>query len=830
MSLDERSQLATYGRYLDEIAPPITPEEYERVRTIPLRSEPTSRPPLRFRRAALATVGAAAVVLALVGGAALMLFDASDGPTAETLVATTQPPSPTTPPATTAAPPPTVSPRGEFLGNVVLIDPVATQTATALAITPNGEPLIAYKSNSVLKLVRCADPSCPEPVALYETEVDEAYFSLAVKSNGSPVLLYGTVAGGQLVVCNDPDCTDSNDVAIQAVSVLDLIVDTVDVPMVLLETDDELSLLRCSDPSCSAVGRAAPIGPGDVGATLAVDAFGLPAIAYWAEADGQRGEFTVVRCATADCSSIASSAALGIVPAPESNATLIIGAADLPIVAFVDAAAGPRTLRCGDPACVEPGAIGLGIPIPVPSAEGLGAVVAGPEGSLALTYIGSGRLFMAVCADPDCTQADVREISGCACEPPALTIGPGGNPLLSYSDDNGVVLLACVNPTCGEGLSVANPEPPPTPPDPIPDDEGTWIETPSAEAGFGIAVRFTGISSTRLGLIASGDVCGATTDCVTSGWVSTYGLSWQQFDPPPGFNADNVIDGGPGVVILVADSRGNSEPGQPLDSIIFGSPDGRSWSQLEFFGTRTDRDGDGFDGLYLERVFAGPDNLVAYGIEDGVGLAIWTSTNGEAWSRVNPPADGFLATTPLPSRTISGMTAVGSQYLMWGEMWSGQGEPFDVEVAVWRSNDLVNWEFVGPPTDSPTSFLLSGVGWSDGIVIRGMLCDEGGACSSDKETFWVTTEGTEWRQFDGDTSVFFEWGGEIFPMGRQLGAFTDDPRGLTIWTSTDGVMWEFFDNVEQAVGEMFAFTGSTFVGVGNTSDGPATSWIWTPNG
>ena len=50
-----------------------------------------------------------------------------------------------------------------------------------------------------------------------------------------------------------------------------------------------------------------------------------------------------------------------------------------------------------------------------------------------------------------------------------------------------------------------------------------------------------------------------------------------------------------------------------------------------------------------------------------------------------------------------------------------------------------------------------------------------------------------------------------------------------MWTSEDGLAWSFLDDVVTQI-ETFVYTGTTFVGVGNTEDGIATSWIWTPNG
>jgi hypothetical protein len=399
-----------------------------------------------------------------------------------------------------------------------------------------------------------------------------------------------------------------------------------------------------------------------------------------------------------------------------------------------------------------------------------------------MTYIDFRRLYMAVCRDAECTQPEVVEISGCACEPPSLAVTAGGNPVVSYSDDHGVAVFNCVDPTCGEGTAISPGTAIPKRPDPIPEGEGGWIQTSPAEAGFEGALMLSGLTSTRFGLFASGNVCEATFACIERGWISADGRVWESFAAPSGFDADRVVEGGPGLVALSTFDAETLEPGgDPVDSAVYGSTNGRVWEQLHFFGTRLPVDGDGFEGLYVADVFAGSDRLVAYGFEAGTGLVIWTSFDGSSWERVSPSGGGYFGSTPLPSRVVHGMASVGDRYFMWGEMWSGAGEPFDVEIAVWRSDDLADWEYLALPTDgSPTGLIRSGTAWTAGLLIRGLLCEEGGSCSTDTETFWVTTDGTVWDLFAGDTSVFHEWGGEIFPMGSQLGVFTDDERGRAL--------------------------------------------------
>ena len=832
MSRDVKSQLAGYGRYLEDAAPPIALEEYQPVRTVPLREQaPPPRPP-RFRRAA-AMAGAALAALVLIGAAALIFFDTEapvPEPAATTVPPTTAPSKPTTEaPLTTApAPPPPVEPVPSPAQPFVATVASAPNTATRVAVTPDGGTLIAFvDEQSSLRLVRCENPACDGPATLFETILSGRYFDLDVRDDGSPVLLHSANGGGLLVTCHDPDCTAFSQAAVEALSVYDLAVGPGGgAPVVLLERGDNLEIVRCASPRCDALSDPTVVGPGDVGATLAISPGGAPAAAFWHEADGARGEFVVMRCETVDCSSFTTSGSLGLGPAPETNAILIVPSDNVPVVAYVDAVKGPRTLRCGEPACLDRAAITLGAPIPVPDAHGLGAAHSEDLGSLVVTFIGSGRLSMAVCTDATCSEVTVRELSGCACEPPALVIRADGNPVVSLSDAGGVKILTCADATCGPGATVAAPAPPSPTPEPIPAGGGEWTQISRADTGFGTEVGFNGLVVTEFGLIASGLLC--EPECASAAWISDDGASWRRVDAPGAFDADDVVSGGPGLVALVHKTPEGAEPEITYDSLVYASSDGTTWTLVEDFGRRAPTGPGGPAGVDVQKVFRGAAGLVAYGFDD-TGLVIWTSANADAWVRVLAPPDGFFAGTPLPARSVAGMAFDGGRYFMWGSMFSGDDEPFDMEIAVWRSADLVTWEYIGPTDgESPTSLLTSAVVWQGAIVVRGARCDEGGQCPLDADTFWASSDGETWQSAAADASVFFEWRGDLFPMRAQLGALTDDSRGRAIWTSTDGLGWAFVDEVLAPIDEVVYVDGG-FVGVGN-SDENATAWVWSASG
>ena len=834
MSLDVRPQLATYGRYLEELAPPVAPEEYEPSRALPLRRGPAPKPPSRLRRGTLVALGTAVVVLLLVGAAALV-FDASDEVADETPVTTIAPPP------TTAGPTPTAAPAPPAVG---IIDPAAQFAETVLAVAPDGRTFVAYSSEGTLTLVRCGDSACSVSAPIYQALPDDGGvpgFDLALQFDGSPVLARDAESGVRVVVCGDPDCTTQSGATATADYLVGLYVDQSDVPTVLLMRDEGLVAVACATPSCEAFGAASLIGPGlsgdvDIAASLVLDPGGLPAIAYWGQADGARSEIFLVRCAAADCAVVASTVGLGRSSAPETGVSLSVPADDLPVILYEDEATGLRVLKCGDPACANADTIQLSMPLLAD--PGFAALAVAVDGNPVISYPAEAGLMVATCEDPACTGVTVRKIApSCRCSPTSIALNQQSIPVVVFSDEAGLRVITCADPTCGAGTGVEPPPPPPPPPTIPPlEQHGAWLQTPPDEAGFSSGVlNQRVVATTASGLVALGRVCESDDSCADAGWFSSDGRSWEQFTPPAGFNGSTEVafaEGGPGIVALVpgGDIHPDLDPDiRRPDSLIYGSSDGVTWEQLAVLATQSlSADGE-LNGIHAVSLFRAPDGLVAYGFEHGAGTVIWTSVDASSWTRV-PLDPGFLDTSPLGSRLIHGMAAVGPVYFMWGEMWSGEGEPFDIDVAAWRSTDLLNWEFVGPPVESPTSFLNTGVTWPGGLLLRGALADEGGAWLGENETFWTTNDGTTWQTFEADPDIFVEWGGEILAAGPVLFAISDDERGQALWRSSDGMIWELFDAMDGLPGNAdVAFTGTTFVALGNTDDGLATSWIWTPD-
>ncbi len=198
---------------------------------------PTRRPrmPKASRKAAWAFAASFLVVLAVVGIVALLRATDAPGPpvdeqpaTTSDLAETTIPPSTSEAVATTDAPP--ESAASEPLGYDTVLDGSAAAYGTSLALTRDGNPVVAsYMSDgdprdvppgddgptvNVFRLLRCSDPHCvaaPQIVDLVEGDgsSDSIPYSrdFSLDPADRPIVAFSLFNHGlTLLFCNDPGC------------------------------------------------------------------------------------------------------------------------------------------------------------------------------------------------------------------------------------------------------------------------------------------------------------------------------------------------------------------------------------------------------------------------------------------------------------------------------------------------------------------------------------------------------------------------------------------------------------------------------------------------
>ena len=241
----------------------------------------------------------------------------------------------------------------------------------------------------------------------------------------------------------------------------------------------------------------------------------------------------------------------------------------------------------------------------------------------------------------------------------------------------------------------------------------------------------------------------------TAIWHSSDALSW---------NRSTLQDDGLGEirdVVALADGSGFVAVGRTveLSAASWVSPDGVSWERFE---VPSSRPGPGIGGPVMSKVIATPLGLVAVGIEDyaptdgkGTGedidAAVWISTDGRSWDRIEHPALGTPGYQPNQGNEFNaelvgvtyhpgvGLVAVGS---------AGEPDPIPdfppQSVAAWVSPDGYDWQRV----DVNAAVRLRDVtSTADGLVAVGIEGTEGSPDADAAVLF--SDDGISWTQLEG---------------------------------------------------------------------------------
>ena len=267
---------------------------------------------------------------------------------------------------------------------------------------------------------------------------------------------------------------------------------------------------------------------------------------------------------------------------------------------------------------------------------------------------------------------------------------------------------------------------------------------------------------------------------------------------------------------------------------IWFSSDGRTWTSVfdpaELGGSPAGQQGS------INAVTVGGPGFVAAGqavdpVSGQAVAAIWTSSDGQHWTRVfdpalAPPIPPIPAgnTTPVRgfiqaiTRGGPGLVAIGGVF---GGTFAGRTlvtSPYD--PAVWTSSDGLHWvrAKTGSAFGSRTSAspLLS----LTNVIARGRTLILTGVYRSVTSVF-ESRDGTQWRHLAdvaGSFSQVTVYGRMLVAVGDDGGTDGADERAI-IWTSTDATHWHqvlVSEPATFAVYRSVATTGGSLVAVGST--------------
>ncbi len=309
---------------------------------------------------------------------------------------------------------------------------------------------------------------------------------------------------------------------------------------------------------------------------------------------------------------------------------------------------------------------------------------------------------------------------------------------------------------------------------------GTWVRVPYDEPqGPGDAVtQVAAVTATDDGFVAVGRASAGFPDPGrVAVWRSSDGWDWERVENQEAFTAEGFV----AVMDVVARGNqlvavGHEQPRPSVgDAAVWVSDDGVSWS-------RVPNEGDLVGGArekVIWDVMAVSDGFVAVGAE-GSDAAVWTSQDGISWAQQS--VDTF---DDVPGVQVMYAIAEGDGVLV----AVGLDRASDNRLAVWTSIDGERWTRADlTALDTLTNDGLSEVVWTGSrFVAVGVLTDTS-ALEFDASV-WTSVDGLTWEHATDDQPAFEGPGSQgvrtVDVVGDELVA-----TGSSVWTSTDGLEWE----------------------------------------
>ena len=231
----------------------------------------------------------------------------------------------------------------------------------------------------------------------------------------------------------------------------------------------------------------------------------------------------------------------------------------------------------------------------------------------------------------------------------------------------------------------------------------------------------------------------------------------------------------------------------------------------------------------LRGVTVGGPGYVAVG-RDGSGAAVWTSIDGEDWTRV-PDSPAFrLGSMETVATGGPGLVAAGFAY-------RPNAAPEQAKIAAfWSSRDGISWERAphnadleigGDIIDGPEVGIRSIAAGGPGALAVGAT-DRGGAV-------WTSPDGIDWRLGarlqDGFPTEVAAGGPGLVAVGETGPPWA--PRAA-VWTSRDGISWARLQpDLDGQALRAVTVRGITLVALGEGpaawTSGDGTDWLWAPD-
>jgi photosystem II stability/assembly factor-like uncharacterized protein len=502
------------------------------------------------------------------------------------------------------------------------------------------------------------------------------YTSIAIGTDGFPIISYYNTTDTDLMInkCGDSSCSSNNTTTqisdgtddIGKYSSLAIGTDGLPVISYYNDTDNKLTVLKCTNASCSAYSTPTQISGNtstdNIGAfsSLAIGADGLPVISYynWTEHG-----LEVTKCGNASCSSGNTTTLISISGDNGSYSSIAIGTDSFPVISHHNDATNDLVItKCGNTACSS-GNITTQITDTDDTGEN-SSIAIGTDGFPIASYrnVTDGDLGVIKCGNISCSSGNVTtqisyvDYSG---RYSSIAIGTDGFPIISHLESTNDLLFVtkCSTLSCSSNSTA----------------------TANVVGGGYTSIV---IDKNGLPLISHASASDLfVTACADSACANATGT---------------VLSGGSSIGAWKGNTRSYSSTYQTINALQISNP--TAFANLSFL----------VNGA--ERLTITPDGLIGIGDTTPASALSVNITNSTGVSADFLGSVGIGTTTPKEKLEVMGNVAISKSTTASTEGWTATDttgtyvpEQRGVHTAVWTGSKMIIW---GGDTNS--SFLNTG--------------------------------------------------------------------------------------------------------------------------
>lgn len=312
-----------------------------------------------------------------------------------------------------------------------------------LTFDPTGNPSIGYSQSGNRKVARCQNASCSSKTV---QRTPFRFGKVIVADYASnPVLaaswgLDRTSKAFSVTSCVDANCTNTTLELIMTESTtrsLAMAIDSAGLPVIVHVSQynrQEINLIRCATVDCSAVASIQFIKRHGLDVDLTLDSEDRAIIAY---RDDRNGEIFVTRCKDRQCKQRTNEWLENRV---SSKPFIALSSDDKPVVAFSNIVA-----VCQDTSCANSTALSM---LGARDGQRPADMVLDANDNPVVAFVGNG-VSVGRCIDPNCVGSSVNQIDALSGPFASLALDANDNPALAYLGGRRNLLFArCDNPEC----------------------------------------------------------------------------------------------------------------------------------------------------------------------------------------------------------------------------------------------------------------------------------------------------------------------------------------------------------------------------------------------